>query len=457
MNVDQDPSAKIGAATWERQAMRRALAARDLKTVYELLQRTGVSQRAIARLTGQSASEVYEVLYKGRRIMAYDVLVRIADGLGIPRGYLGLSYDRTTEVALDLAIASCSNDASERDEVRALLSDAANVTMGTSVNEIARWWQPVDRDTAPAPSQIGRADVENIHALTAAMKIVDARYGGGACRDAVAAQVRWAQQLVTARCDDEALSLLLLALADLHLLAGWTSFDVGMYTVARRHFLRALEQARWTGDYVLVAKVLYCMGKLHLHRGMYMEALRFFQLGQIAGQDSGSALTVSMLCANEGAAYALLGDRGQMHRSLLRAQDEYARADPVSDSDWVRFFGEADLYASLGVAQVSLVGASSAELDDAVANTARAIALRGSDMTRSRTFELTALATAYVRSGVRELGLQTGNDAVSSATTVRSIRTLDRLTPLRTAAHEREGDAEFADLVHRIDSVRASA
>ncbi|MFI5783781.1 helix-turn-helix domain-containing protein [Nocardia sp. NPDC051570] len=437
--------------------MRRALAARDLKTVYELLQRVGVSQRAIARLTGQSASEIYEVLCKGRRIMAYDVLVRIADGLGIPRGYMGLAYDRTTEVALDLAIATCSNDASERDEVRALLSEAANVTMGTSVNEIARWWQPIDRDTAPAPTQIGRADVKNIRALTAAMKTVDARYGGGACRDAVAAQVRWAQQLVAARCDDETFNLLLLALADLHILAGWTSFDVGMYTVARRHFLRALEQARWAGDYTLVAKILYCMGKLHLHREMYMEALRFFQLGQIAAQDSGSALTVSMLCANEGAAYALLGDRAQMRRSLLRAQDEYTHADLASAPDWVRFFGEADLCASLGVAQASLLDASPAELDGAIANTARAIALRGPDMTRSRTFELTALATSYVRRGIRELGLQTGNDAVSSATSIRSIRTLDRLTPLRSAAHEQGDDREFVDLVRRIDSVRASA
>jgi hypothetical protein len=36
-----------------------------------------------------------------------------------------------------------------------------------------------------------------------------------------------------------------------------------------------------------VANVLYRMGRLHLHRGMLKEALRLFQLGQIAAQDSG--------------------------------------------------------------------------------------------------------------------------------------------------------------------------
>ena len=71
---------------------RRALAERDIPTVYRLLTQTGISQRQIAQLTGQSQSEVCEVL-KGRRVMAYDVLVRIAEGLGVPRGWMGLAYD----------------------------------------------------------------------------------------------------------------------------------------------------------------------------------------------------------------------------------------------------------------------------------------------------------------------------------------------------------------------------
>lgn len=199
VNVEQHPADGIAPATWEQRDMRRALASRDLKSVYERLQRVGISQRHIARLTGQSASEVYEVL-KGRRVMAHDVLVRIADGLGVPRGYMGLAYDESTEVALDLATAACSAQESERDQVRTLLSHAANVTMGTSVNEVARWWQPVDREVAPAPSNIGLCDVEHLQALTAAMRALDYRHGGGACRDAVAAQVRWAQQLLEASC-----------------------------------------------------------------------------------------------------------------------------------------------------------------------------------------------------------------------------------------------------------------
>jgi transcriptional regulator with XRE-family HTH domain len=72
--------------------MREALAARNMRVVFRILQyRTGMSQRGIAERTGQSQSEISEVM-GGRHIVSYDVLVRIAEGLGIPRGYLGLAY-----------------------------------------------------------------------------------------------------------------------------------------------------------------------------------------------------------------------------------------------------------------------------------------------------------------------------------------------------------------------------
>src|SRR5437660_9062435 len=68
-----------------------ALAARDIGTVYRLLYQAGISQRTIAALTGQAQSEISDVL-NGRQVMSYDVLERIASGLGIPRGYMGLAY-----------------------------------------------------------------------------------------------------------------------------------------------------------------------------------------------------------------------------------------------------------------------------------------------------------------------------------------------------------------------------
>ena len=81
--------------------MRRALAHRDIAAVYRLLQRFGLSQRTIASHTGQSQSEISEII-KGRWVNDYEVLVRIADGLGVPRGWMGLAYEDTPSQLADL-------------------------------------------------------------------------------------------------------------------------------------------------------------------------------------------------------------------------------------------------------------------------------------------------------------------------------------------------------------------
>ena len=76
---------------FDGEEMRAALAARDIGTLYRRLRRVGRSQRQLAQWTGQSQSEVSEIL-KDRKVHSVWVLERIADGLGIPRARMGLSY-----------------------------------------------------------------------------------------------------------------------------------------------------------------------------------------------------------------------------------------------------------------------------------------------------------------------------------------------------------------------------
>ncbi|MGH3754686.1 MAG: hypothetical protein ACRDRP_18710 [Pseudonocardiaceae bacterium] len=69
--------------------MRAALDARDVGIGYRLLGQAGVSQRRIAALAGQAQPEVCEIL-QGRRVRDVEVLERIADELGVPRGWMRL-------------------------------------------------------------------------------------------------------------------------------------------------------------------------------------------------------------------------------------------------------------------------------------------------------------------------------------------------------------------------------
>ncbi len=61
----------------------------------------------------------------------------------------------------------------------------------------------------------------------------------------------------------------------LHHLAGWTSFDVGMIGPARRHSVAGIGTPPGSLDEKsLVAKVLYALGRVHLHHGWPGQALR---------------------------------------------------------------------------------------------------------------------------------------------------------------------------------------
>ena len=98
-------SPPIDPALYQRDDMREVLAVRDVTALYLALKAAGLTQRQIAELTGQSQSEVSDIL-AGRRVSSYDVLVRIAGGLRIPRELMGLSYGASSAYCGDEATAT---------------------------------------------------------------------------------------------------------------------------------------------------------------------------------------------------------------------------------------------------------------------------------------------------------------------------------------------------------------
>ena len=216
MNVDLDrppvDRPLLDPAVWERTETRRALAARDLAAVFRLLRKAGTSQRTIAALTGLAPSEVYEI-GRGRRVMAYDVLCRIADGLGVPRGYLGLAYDSETAAFVSATSPDAAQREQDLDEVGALLAHAAEVAVGMQGGPAAlRWAAPREAGT-PIPQRVGARDLEQLEAITVALRGLDHGHGGGACREAVVAQTRWVHQLLHADAAEDVRHRLLLASA----------------------------------------------------------------------------------------------------------------------------------------------------------------------------------------------------------------------------------------------------
>ncbi|GGL20924.1 transcriptional regulator [Mangrovihabitans endophyticus] len=451
MNTNRSDGGPPSPTVWESPEMRRALREHNISFLFRKLKCCGFSQRRIGELTRQSQSEISEIM-GGREVLAYSVLLRIADGLQIPRGYMGLGNshrDEQTSVEDALTVWTAKTD--EAEEIRAALRHAAEVTMGTAMPETERWWQPLAEPCTPTPERIGPADVAGIEHMTRILRAVDYQRGGGACREAVIAQTTHARNMMQCVCTEHVRRQLHLAIADLHNLAGWTSFDVGLHRNARRHFSLALEQTKAAKNRSLAANILYRQGRVHLHLGSMNQALRFFQLGQIAGQDANDPLTVAMLHANLAWAHAIMGNDGQALSALGRAEDEFVRGEDGLPA-WVAFFGAADLSALTGMVHSLLPGDENA--GKAVAGLAASVQARNDATVRSTIFELTALATTKLHIGDLRGGTADGNRAVTLAGQVRSVRTLDRLGPLLKAAREHPHDQDTTELACRIVTLR---
>jgi len=80
------------AEIWAKDEIRRACARRDIAHVYKMLNAAGVSQRRLTAATGRAQNETSEILCCGRVACPMGVLKRIADGLGIPRGWWGPAH-----------------------------------------------------------------------------------------------------------------------------------------------------------------------------------------------------------------------------------------------------------------------------------------------------------------------------------------------------------------------------
>jgi hypothetical protein len=268
------------------------------------------------------------------------------------------------------------------------------------------------------------SDVEQLESQTRSLRSVDYQYGGGACRDAVVVRIYWAQQLLGAEASDDVRARLLSAVADLHNLAGWTSFDSGQVGAAYHHFDRALDFARHDED--LTTNIVYRRGRVHLHHGAPGDPLAYFQRGAVA------PLPASIMHANAAWAYARQARTREALLELGKAQDAFARADLAHVPDWARFHDETDLTAMIGTVH--------AELGDtrrAIPALTSAIERFGPPMARSWTFCLITLASCHFQDGDLDHGQAVGAQAVTAAEGLRSERVWDRLRPMLQAAAAR--------------------
>lgn len=161
-------------------------------------------------------AELIAELYIVRRVqrplwVAEQLEVALFEGLGhrISAALRKLSRRRRTLTRSDDEAVRKIEDDLER---RKLIAKGAAVLFDTEVfgKQKREWTAQI-----PLPNHIGMAEAWQAEAAARAMRNLDYEFGGGACHDAVAAQLSWVQRLASASCQDDVRQRLLAVVADL--------------------------------------------------------------------------------------------------------------------------------------------------------------------------------------------------------------------------------------------------
>src|SRR5262245_2463357 len=310
---------------WARDDVRHALVDRDIGLLFQLLRRyTGASQTQLGIAAGLEQGYVSRIM-AGRKVIAIDVLERIADGLHIPDGtrvLLGLapSYplslarvdiDSTTvpgtwHDGVKHAVELWRGDVERRDVLRFGAFSAAGFTLP------ALRWFTAESDIAVARTgrrAVGQPDVDMIREMTGTFRQLDNRYGGGRLRQTL---VRYLDSEVSpllrdGRFDHSTGVALMSACAEATQLAGWMAYDDGEHALAQRYLFQALDLAKAADDRPLGAEILAAMSHQATYLGDSGTAVELARAAGRTAEHAGVPVLIAEALVMEAHAYARLG------------------------------------------------------------------------------------------------------------------------------------------------------
>lgn len=131
-----------------------------------MLGETGYNQREIGRMVGNRQSEVCDIRRRRRRVTNYDVLVRNATGLGIPRALMGLAWSDGGYPG-KVTVAEPLEGVSAEMLRRHLLAFGAVTAFGAPIKGLDEFLDELpDPGAVQAPSHLDRIHVAEIQDLT---------------------------------------------------------------------------------------------------------------------------------------------------------------------------------------------------------------------------------------------------------------------------------------------------
>lgn len=307
--------------------MADALAGRDIGAVFRFLHQRGWSWAAITRATDIGEQRVREIANGKRRVENYDVYVRVATGLSIPRDYLGIGLrppgqqkpraDAVRNPGDALAAGSASEPATLAAQGRERRAESPGVEEDATV--VLDRLRKLDRS---------RMDPEIIKQILDGLRESVAQYETLEHERLVPylrRQRAWAETALE-DCGHPGQRRHLYEIAGISSgLLGYVAVGRSEFALARAYCLEAFRLADYAGDPNLQSWARATHSFCEYYAGRYSDALELARDGLRYAENGPQS--VRLLTNGVARALGKLGDTQGVHRAVGEADDLMARND----------------------------------------------------------------------------------------------------------------------------------
>lgn len=353
---------------------------------------------------------------------------------------------------------------------RGLMSAGAALTAGSAIGNAMHDWLHTDptrakdvqrhADAFQADSAgydryeaapIGSQEIEALERSVDVFRAWDASRGGGLQRKAVVGQLNEVGGMLAYHHPDHLQRRLWGVAANLAVLAGWMSHDVGLEPTAQKYFVIAAHAAREGGDRPRAGEALSRAARQMVHLGKPNEALDLMKLAQSGSGEQTLPRTRAMLHTIEAWAQAALGKGQAMRRTLGEAEDLFvSTSGDVPAPSWMQHFDEADLHGMQALAFRTLADHDPSAATIAQQHAKEALRLRADGHQRSKIFDYISMASACFIADDPEQADRYARLALVSMNETSSHRTWDRLREMYRLTGQYSGFAGIEELREEI-------
>ncbi|GAA2410826.1 hypothetical protein GCM10010420_44560 [Streptomyces glaucosporus] len=312
---------------------------------------------------------------------------------------------------------------------------------------------PVSSDRYEA-APVGLEEIAALERSVEVFRAWDAARGGGLQRKAVVGQLNEVGGMLAYRHPPQIQRRLWGVAANLAVLAGWMSHDVGLEPTAQKYFVIAAHAAREGGDRPRAGEALSRAARQMVHLGRPDEALDLMKLARAGCGDRALPRTRAMLHTIEAWAQASMGQGQEMRRTLGEAEELFVsdRGD-VPPPSWMQMFDEADLHGMQALAYRTLAEHEPSAARVAEKHAKEALRLREKGRERSKILDYISLASACFIADDPEQADRYARLALVSIGNTSSHRTWDRLREMYRLTGRYAGYSGIEDLREELELV----